>query len=484
MNGHAPTPPPAGALIRRLITFEDGGRAAVADEAIAGAVFCHARNRGWYANRSPDTSLLEYVREMTYALEVSARSRAEWAYAIRTGLECLRAVWLNGGGVLHQDLTARSLSFISPLTFADGSRPDRWQPPLGREPVVDRRSGLPELLLDPRPAGDARYVRVGQPSVFRHFAEDVLPVDQGGPAAPQVLELQLQPSEMLAGSVVHPRDHLGRAQAPGVREALRDPVQCAWPGNDELALVHRADRRVAEVDRVLVSQERPQRRQRSQQVVRRAQIRCGCEGAGQPGGHCVLDQPQVIAVLAGLAERRVGDDVRRRVDPLAAAHRLAQDLVIGGEAVASPGRAGTQLADKQLPGLDPVEDLEQQDAEHHLVRVLRPGVDHLADQVLRHPVRSPVHAGELVPHQDRVVGPRGGHPRCPAVEDPLPFGGELPVHVETLGDLEHQAASPEPRRAGRGPCAEAHREGELLGHGDDRTGPGSVAVISTARSSR
>jgi hypothetical protein len=95
---------------------EDGGRATVADEAIAWTVFCHARSRGWYADRPPDSSLLNYVQEMTYALEVSVRSRAEWMHAIRSGLVCLRAVWMNGGGVLHGDLTTRSLSFISPLT--------------------------------------------------------------------------------------------------------------------------------------------------------------------------------------------------------------------------------------------------------------------------------------------------------------------------------------------------------------------------------
>jgi hypothetical protein len=104
--------------------IEDGGRAAVADEAIAWAVFCHARNRGWYADGSPDASLLESVQEMTYALEVSARSSSEWAHAILSGLGCLRAVWLNGGGVLRGDLAARSLSFISPLT-------DRGQRPCG-----------------------------------------------------------------------------------------------------------------------------------------------------------------------------------------------------------------------------------------------------------------------------------------------------------------------------------------------------------------
>lgn len=95
---------------------EDGGRAAVADEAIAWAVFCHARERGWYAHGSPDSDLLDYVQEMTYALEVSARSRAEWAHAIRSGLSCLRSVWVHGGGVLRGDLAARSLTFVSSLT--------------------------------------------------------------------------------------------------------------------------------------------------------------------------------------------------------------------------------------------------------------------------------------------------------------------------------------------------------------------------------
>ena len=96
--------------------IEDGGRAAVADEAIAWAVFCHARQRDWYQRRPMDKSLLGYVQEMTYALEVSVRSREEWAHAIRTGLRCLRAVWEHNGGVLLGDLTARTLRYHSPLT--------------------------------------------------------------------------------------------------------------------------------------------------------------------------------------------------------------------------------------------------------------------------------------------------------------------------------------------------------------------------------
>ena len=106
----------------RVDHVEDGGRAIVADEAIAWAVFCHARNHDWYERQMPETNLLDYVREMSYALEVSARSREEWAHAISTGLRCLRAVWLHGGGNLTGDLAARTLVFSAPLTDPGPSR--------------------------------------------------------------------------------------------------------------------------------------------------------------------------------------------------------------------------------------------------------------------------------------------------------------------------------------------------------------------------
>lgn len=100
----------------RVDHIEDGGRAAVADEAIAWAVFCRARGRAWYEGREPDGDLLRSVQEMTYGLEVSARSTQDWAHAIGTGLACLRAVWSHGGGVLLGDLTMRTLRFAGPLT--------------------------------------------------------------------------------------------------------------------------------------------------------------------------------------------------------------------------------------------------------------------------------------------------------------------------------------------------------------------------------
>jgi hypothetical protein len=101
----------------RVDHVEDGGRAVVADEAIAWTVFCHARQRHW-DDATTDSGLLDHVQQLTYALEVATRTRQEWAHAIRTGLVCFRAVWEHNGGVLLGDVATRTLTFQSPLTPA------------------------------------------------------------------------------------------------------------------------------------------------------------------------------------------------------------------------------------------------------------------------------------------------------------------------------------------------------------------------------
>jgi hypothetical protein len=93
--------------------IEDGGRAAVADEAIAWAVFCHARTRAWYQDRPTDQDLLDYVIEMTYALEVAVHSREDWVHTIQTGLRCMLALWRYNGGMLVGDLHTRSLRYLT-----------------------------------------------------------------------------------------------------------------------------------------------------------------------------------------------------------------------------------------------------------------------------------------------------------------------------------------------------------------------------------
>lgn len=96
----------------RIDHIEDGGRAAVADEAIAWTVFCRARTRDWYRGRAIDSDLLDHVSGMTYGLEVAARSRTELAHAISSGLECMLALWKHNGGVLLGDLRAGNLHYV------------------------------------------------------------------------------------------------------------------------------------------------------------------------------------------------------------------------------------------------------------------------------------------------------------------------------------------------------------------------------------
>ncbi|GAA1021380.1 hypothetical protein Aple_060350 [Acrocarpospora pleiomorpha] len=91
--------------------IEDGGRAVVADEAIAWAVFCRARRRDWFERRPVDSELIGFVQAMTYGLEVGRCSRAEIAHAIRTGVSCMRSLWWHHGGILLGDLRQRSLEW-------------------------------------------------------------------------------------------------------------------------------------------------------------------------------------------------------------------------------------------------------------------------------------------------------------------------------------------------------------------------------------
>lgn len=91
--------------------IEDGGRAAVADEAIAWATFCRARQHDWYESRPIDADLLDYVQSMTYGLEVAARTRGELEHAIRSGLKAMRALWWHGGGILIGNLHERTLTW-------------------------------------------------------------------------------------------------------------------------------------------------------------------------------------------------------------------------------------------------------------------------------------------------------------------------------------------------------------------------------------
>lgn len=93
--------------------IEDGGRALVADEAIAWATFCYARAHHWLPD-GPPTVLLDRVEEMTYGLEVAGHARPQWRHTLITGLDCMLSLWRHQGGTLTGDLDTASLKFHPP----------------------------------------------------------------------------------------------------------------------------------------------------------------------------------------------------------------------------------------------------------------------------------------------------------------------------------------------------------------------------------
>ncbi|MFG2882381.1 hypothetical protein ACGFYV_08670 [Streptomyces sp. NPDC048297] len=109
---------PSGAVYE-----EDTDRAVQAEEAITLAVFTHARAAA--DGEGPATStpaLLASVKEKASGLEVSARSDADWALAVDTGIACIHQMWANKGGTLTADLLTRSVVY-APLTNTSQAEP-------------------------------------------------------------------------------------------------------------------------------------------------------------------------------------------------------------------------------------------------------------------------------------------------------------------------------------------------------------------------
>lgn len=101
----------------RIDHIEDGGRAIVADEAIAWATFCYARTHHWLPDGPPAT-LLDRIEEMTYGLEVAACTRTQWRHTVTTGLACMLSLWRHQGGTLIGDLDTATLKFHPPAQAA------------------------------------------------------------------------------------------------------------------------------------------------------------------------------------------------------------------------------------------------------------------------------------------------------------------------------------------------------------------------------
>jgi hypothetical protein len=97
----------------KLDEVEDGGRAVVIEEGIAALVFAYARNHAWLEGVTKlDYDLLRTIHNMTAHLEVRNRSTAEWEAAILRAYELWRPIVRNGGGRLHIDTLAGTISFV------------------------------------------------------------------------------------------------------------------------------------------------------------------------------------------------------------------------------------------------------------------------------------------------------------------------------------------------------------------------------------
>ena len=112
--------PTLRALLRRkrksdpkVDEVEDGGRAIVIEEGIAGMVFSYAERRNFLEGaEGVDYDLLRTIKDMTSHLEVSRCTEGDWERAIIAGFQVWRQVRASGGGHVRADLESRSIEFV------------------------------------------------------------------------------------------------------------------------------------------------------------------------------------------------------------------------------------------------------------------------------------------------------------------------------------------------------------------------------------
>lgn len=94
---------------------EDGGRAIAIEEGISALVFSYASRHNYFEDlRHVDHELLITIDHMTAHLEVSIQRAADWERAIITGYNAWRQLRKHGGGRLHLDLDAQTVTFHEP----------------------------------------------------------------------------------------------------------------------------------------------------------------------------------------------------------------------------------------------------------------------------------------------------------------------------------------------------------------------------------
>jgi hypothetical protein len=99
---------------RRIDEIEDGGRAAVIEEAVAALVFDYARGHDLLDGvETLDFELLKAISRLCSGLEVKAASWHDWELAILEGYKMFRILNRNRGGRVLVDLEQRRLSYRS-----------------------------------------------------------------------------------------------------------------------------------------------------------------------------------------------------------------------------------------------------------------------------------------------------------------------------------------------------------------------------------
>lgn len=99
----------------RIDEIEDGGRAAVVEEAISIFVFNEAAKRGWFSDESSiDIGLLKTIMRLTAGLEVQRCTAKQWKAAILQGYAAFNQLQQLHGGRVDVDLDLQTLTYSPP----------------------------------------------------------------------------------------------------------------------------------------------------------------------------------------------------------------------------------------------------------------------------------------------------------------------------------------------------------------------------------
>jgi NTP pyrophosphatase (non-canonical NTP hydrolase) len=92
---------------------QDGGRAAVIEEAIAALMFSEAKKNSFFDGvDSVEYSLLRTIKDLTAHLEVSVCSGREWEMTILEAFKVWRELKIHQNGKIVGDLVARTIKFV------------------------------------------------------------------------------------------------------------------------------------------------------------------------------------------------------------------------------------------------------------------------------------------------------------------------------------------------------------------------------------